>query len=149
MICVPSQVHPSNIHRFASNGIEAVSATMNVPNFVIQVAVVYRSPSVPLASLLTILSRLLMHVTLNTQPCVVLGDFNQDLLHKQRSALLSLMSSFGFIQLVQSPTTTQGTLIDHVYYRNSSNSPSPNIIVQVQDTYYSDHDTVFCHIPVS
>ena len=133
MICVPSQVHPSNIHRFASNGIEAVSATMNVPNFVIQVAAVYRSPSVPLASLLTILSRLIMHVTLNTQPCVVLGE---DLLHKQRSALLNLMSSFGFIQLVQSPTTTQGTLIDHVYYRNSSNSPSPNIIHTCQLSRY-------------
>ena len=53
------------------------------------------------------------------------------------------LSDSGFTLLVKSPTTPQGTLIDHVYYRN----PSANIIVQVQDTYYSDHDTVYCGVP--
>ena len=31
LICVPSQFTPSNIHRFAYNGIEAVSATVQIP----------------------------------------------------------------------------------------------------------------------
>ena len=42
--------------------------------------------------------------------------------------------------LVQSSTTDRGTLIDHVYY----NRPSDDAVVQVHDTYYSDHDTLLC-----
>ncbi len=75
-------------------------------------------------------------------PTVVLGDFNEDLLQKPDSRVLSLMSSNGYAQLVQSPTTDRGTLIDHVYY----NRPSGNTVVQVHDTYYSDHDFVYCSI---
>ena len=42
LICVPSQLNPTNVHRLATSGIE---------NW--QIAVVYRSPSVPQATLLT------------------------------------------------------------------------------------------------
>ena len=48
------------------------------------------------------------------------------------------MSSNGYEQLVHSPTTDRGTMIDHVYY----NRPPADTVVQVRDTYYSDHDTV-------
>ena len=41
-------------------------------------------------------------------------------------------------------TTANGTLIDHVY---CSNVPD-NTIVEVQDTYYSDHDTVYYSLPL-
>ena len=61
------------------------------------------------------------------------------------TAELRLMSDSVFTLLVKSPTTDQGSLIDHVYYRN----PSRNITVEVQDTYFSDHDTVYCSIPFS
>ena len=146
IICVPSEMCPSNTHRFATNGIEAVSATLELPNINnLQIAVVYRSSSVSQTALITVLSRLLTHVSLCNTACVILGDFNEDILHRQNCALLSLMSSFGFKQLVKLLTTAQGTLIDHVYYKNQSSS----IIVQVQDTYYSDHDTVYCSIPFS
>ena len=81
---------------------------------------IYRSPSVPQATLLTLLTRLLTHVTLCTAPCVILGDFNEDVLHCQNSAIMSLMSSFSFTQIVSYPTTPQATLIDHVYLRNTT-----------------------------
>ena len=42
------------------------------------------------------------------------------------------------------PTTSKGTLIDHVY----DNRPTNDIVVQVHDTCYSDHDTVYCSIPI-
>ena len=73
-----------------------------------------------------------------------MGDFNEDLLQKLDSRLLSSMTRHGYVQLVQSPTTANGTLIDHVY---CSNVPD-NTIVEVQDTYYSDHDTVYCSLPL-
>ena len=50
---------------------------------------------------------------------------------------LSFMPRFGFKQLVNSPTTPQGTLIDHVYYNDRQYS---NIVVHVLDT-------VYCSIP--
>jgi hypothetical protein len=148
LLCVPSQMNPSNVQRFATNGIEAVSATIQLPNAdSIQIAVVYRSPSVPRATMVTVLTRLLRHVTLCNTPCVILGDFNEDIVHHHNSAILPLMSSFSFQQLVQCPTTAQGTLIDHIYYLNTSGS-TLSAIVQVEDTYYSDHDTVYCSIPL-
>ena len=145
LICVPSQLNPTNVHRFATTGIEAVSATLLLPNGENwQIALVYKSPSVPQATLLSLLTRLLTHVTLCAAPCVILGDFNADILHCQNSAILSLMSSFGFTQIVCCPTTPQATLIDHVYMRNTAGR---RIFAIVQDTYYSDHDTVYCSIP--
>ena len=111
----------------------------------LQLALLYRSPSVSLATLTTVLHRLLRHLSLSNTPCVILGDFNEDVLHQQNSTLQSFMSDSGFTLLVKSPTTDQGSLIDHVYYRN----PSRNITAEVQDTYYSDHDTVYCSIQFS
>ena len=46
------------------------------------------------------------------------------------------MSSRGFSQLVQVPTTDSGSLLDHIYY----NSIAENTFVDIVDTYYSDHD---------
>ena len=106
---------------------------------------VYRSPSVPRATLTTLLTRLLTHVTLSTTPCVIVGDLNEDIQLCQRSAILDVMSSFSFTQIVQHPTTPQATQIDHVYYRNTTDN-SASVIVKVQDTYYSDHDTVYCSL---
>ena len=72
LMCVPSQLNPTNVHRLATSGIEAVSTTVQLPNGENwQIAVVYRSPSVPQATLLTLLTRLLTHVTLCTAPCVI------------------------------------------------------------------------------
>ena len=52
------------------------------------------------------------------------------------------MSNNGYKRIVNSPTTDIRTLIDLVY----NNRPSDCAIVQIYDTYYSDHDTVYCSI---
>ena len=83
LMYVPTEFQPSNIHTFADNGIEAVSACVKLPNAGnIQIAVIYRSPNVPLAILITILTRLLTHVSQCSMPSVILGDFNENLLHQ-------------------------------------------------------------------
>ena len=53
-----------------------------------------------------------------------------------------------FTQLVESPTTPQGTLIDHVYYKGYQQSSSP-LIVALQPDSDSDcevtlQNVVFC-----
>ena len=146
LMCVPSQMKPCNVQRFATTDIEAFSVTLQFPTaHSMQVALVYRSPSVPQTTFTTVLTTLLSRVCMCHTPCLILGDFNHDILSNQNSGIVSLMSSFSFTQLVKTPTTPQGTLIDHVYYRNPSGRPD-SVIVHVQDTYYSDHDTVYCKI---
>ena len=81
---------------------------------------------------------------MSNAPTLILGDFNDNLLDQPESPIVSLMSTHGYSQLVNSPTTAKGTLIDHIYY----NKPNGNITVEVHDTYYSDHDTVYCSIPM-
>ena len=144
MISVSKHMQPSNTITFTSNGIEAISTTLLLPNAnQMQLALLYRSPSVPFEALVGLLSRVLNHVTVSSIPCVILGDFNQNILGNSNYAIVELMGNYGYTQLVQCPTTSNGTLIDHVYCNNHSSS----IIMQVQDTYYSDHDTVYCSIP--
>ena len=77
---------------------------------------------------------------------IIMGDFNEDLLSKPDSKLVELMAQYGFSQLVHTPTTDKGTLIDHVY----CNSPAPECAdICVTDVYYSDHDTILFSIPLS
>jgi endonuclease/exonuclease/phosphatase (EEP) superfamily protein YafD len=106
--------------------------------------ILYRSPSVQFQILASLLSTLLNHTFIFSLPCIIVGDFNEDILHQTDSRIVSFMSTHRYTQLVNTPTTARGTLIDHVYCNGSPSS----LIVQVQDTYYSDHDTVYCSIPV-
>ena len=107
-----SQMYPSNIRRFATTAIEAVSATVVLPNAKhIQITVVYRSPCTPETTFVTVLSHyLLRHLSLSNTACMILGYFNEDLLQQESSTLLRFMSDYGFTQLVKSPTTAQGTM---------------------------------------
>ena len=114
LIYIPRKYRPSNIHKYA------VSATFNITNHcIVQIALVYRSPSTTNTTVSSLLHRLLTHFSVTNIPSIILGDFNENILQQQNSALLRLMNDFGFTQLLHSPTTDQGTLIDHIYYRQS------------------------------
>ena len=147
MIAAREAIQVSHVTTFPLSYIliEATTATLSLPNNKqLQVTVVYRSPSVPTSTLLTVMSNILSQSTTSSMPSIILGDFNEDLLVNSDSQLLSLMSSHGFSQLVHSPTTDNATLLDHVYY----NRPSESCRVQVIDTYYSDHDIVHCSFTI-
>ena len=61
------------------------------------------------------MSSILSHISDSDIPSIVVGDFHEDILNVPDSRILSLMSHYGFSQLVQAPTTDRGTLIDHVH----------------------------------
>ena len=65
LICVPSYTNPTSVHRFTATGIEAVSATIDLGADSLQIAVVYRSPSVAQTTQITLLTRLLTHLTIS------------------------------------------------------------------------------------
>ena len=145
LISVPSIMQPSHTSTFTSHGIEGLSTRLCVHNTeYIQVALLYRPPSVTTATFVNILTTLVGHMSLSNLPTIILGDINENIYDNTHSHILDTMTSSGYTQLVQSPTTDRGTLIDHMYY----NRPVNDVVVQVHDTYYSDHDTVYCSIVV-
>ena len=84
MISVPDGMQPTSMCRYASNGIETVSTTLLLLNNTpIQIALLYRSPIAPLHALTSLLSTMLTHASVSSLPCVVLGDFNDDILHQR------------------------------------------------------------------
>ena len=142
VICVPHYMQPSGTCTFISNSIEVACTTLTLDSASqIQIFVLYRSPNVPLQALLTTMSRVLIHASNTDMPTVILGDFNKDIVSQPNSSIVNLMSNRGYTQLVMSPTTAKGTLRDQ-------NRPTNDIVVQVHYTYYSDHDAVYCSIPI-
>ena len=79
-----------NKRRFSTNAIEAVSATVVLLNAkYMQIAVVYRSSCAPKTAFVTVLSHyLLRHLSLGNTVCMILGDFNEDLLQQESSTHL-------------------------------------------------------------
>ena len=124
MITVPQHMQPSQTQIFATNGIEAICSTFLLANATdLQVVVLYRSPSLSLEVFINFFTHMLTHLSLS-QPCFILGDFNHDIYHQPDSRIIRLTSTYGFTQLVHSPTTDQGTLIDHIYYNRVCNNLS-------------------------
>ena len=96
MISVSEDMQPTGTHRYTFNGIEAVSTTLLLAdNTHIQLALLYRSPSSPFQALISLLSRVLHNISLSNFPCVILGDFNEDVLHQTNSRIVTFMSSRG------------------------------------------------------
>lgn len=132
MICVPRCIQPSHKCTFTASNIEVACSRLTLPNGnKMQICVLYRSPNAPLQALLTTLSQVLLFASNAALPTVILGDFNVDILSQPNSNVVKLMLDHGYTQLVTHPTTSNCTLLDHVYY----NQPSSDIIVQVCDKY--------------
>lgn len=68
-------------------------------------------------------------------PCLIMGDFNQNISNGNSSIKL-LMEKNGFNQLVTEVTTDSGTLIDHVYVKDI------NVKIAMIPTYYSYHEAL-------
>ena len=114
-------------------------------NLRICVIAVYRRPQLLLSTFLALFEDYLSNIQHHTLPTVILGDFNENLLpYTSSSRLLQFMSSKGFSQLVKVATTDSGSMLDHIYY----NQPCAGV-VEVIDTYYSDHDACFLSLPLA
>ena len=146
MMSVHENMIPVLMYKFASNRIEGIVVGLSLPDAShLQISLIYRSPTSTLQQLVVILIELLNRLASTNSATIVLGDFNEDVLGKPNSTLTSIMSNHGFTQLVHTPTTDRGTVIDHVYY----NRVCENLMLQVCDTYYSDHDYIYCSIPLN
>ena len=90
MISVPPNMQPANTSTLTANGIESVITTLLLANAChLQVALVYRSPSVSSEAFLSTLVTLLNHIAMSDIPTVVLGDCIEDVLQSSHSRVLS------------------------------------------------------------
>jgi hypothetical protein len=99
----------------------------------ISVVVIYRSPRYSITLFIQHLRKLLQEMNSNSK-AVFLGDFNEDL--QKGTTIQSCFESYGYKQIVSSPTTEGFTLLDHVYVKNIT--CTANII----PTYFSYHEAV-------
>ena len=113
-----------------------------VPDKTLVVITIYRrSNCVTIQQLLAMLEELLSDSTLQETNIVIMGDFNEDLVDNY-SKISNFLQQYGFHQLIKKPTTDQASLLDHMYY----NDTSTTTVAEVCDTYYSDHDCTFLAI---
>ena len=111
------------------------------------ISIVYRHPKEQIQPFTDIFSSILNRITLNKQPCLILGDFNIDLLNSSclSEAYLNMIDSFGITSLINVPTrctSTSSTAIDHCYTNLTSTPISPFRLLHS----LSDHYPIGCCI---
>ena len=143
MIVCPSALHPVriNVQRPPQLEVISITASSTHSNCRMRILTVYRRPQQPLATFLSLFGNYLTSLP-QIVPTIIFGDFNEGLLTSSR--VLQFMSSIGFSQLVQVPITDSGSLLDHIYY----NGIIEDTVVDVIDTYYSDHDATYLSLPI-
>ena len=148
LISAPKCYHPLQTQTTNSSSIEYVSVQLTLPSgYTLIIVVVYRPPSLSLDTFLKDILQILqsMHTSASNLPSIILGDFNEDIGSPRYCHIEHLFATFGFNQIVQKPTTDSGTCIDHAYV----NIHDKDIIVDIHDTYYSDHDMVLVSLQLS
>ena len=122
------------------------SLWMNVEhgNTHIIVGTVYRKPGGKIDDFCNSLNDVLHQMSLDRNECIILGDFNINLLSEddKTSEYISMMECYGLQQLVKTPTRItrhSSSLIDHIYSNISSCQISAGTILADM----SDHLPVF------
>ena len=131
----------SSRHIVNNSNIEAIAVEVYCPNKVVVICI-YISPSLSKYFSSDGIKKFINDVTLKTDKVIVVGDFNENLFEVQdRKVISECFLNIGFIQHVTKPTTDYGSALDHVYSHGIT-----DIVIDIQDTYYSDHDRVFCFL---
>lgn len=95
----------------------------------------YRPSSYAVECFLKTMNKMLEIVQSLDLPCLIMGDFNQNI-NKGIFSIKQLMERNGYTQLVTEVTTDGGTMIDHVYVKDI------NARISMIPTYYSYHEAL-------
>ncbi len=117
LISIKESFNPQDTVPFNAHGIEGIMTKLVLPNGTpLQLVLLYRSPSTPIDTFINVLNTIASQIQLQSIPTVIMGDMNDSLMDTGISRITTVLSVSGFTQLVTTPTTDKGTLIDHVYY---------------------------------
>ena len=134
MIFVNRQI-PSSRLNIQIPGLEFLATSLSPnPNMKIVLITLYRrSSTVSTQEFMSMVEQLLSSTALLHAEILVVSHFNDNLMGNT-TKISSWLEKNGFNQLIDQPTTDQGSLLDHVYFNGVS-----LIQTEVCDTYYSDH----------
>lgn len=124
------------LHAMPPNGIEIIQAKL--PSC--HVISIYKRPSVHIGVLINYLREMMGTESLtDSPPMVLIGDFNIDLMatcrHSAVSSFVSFMEAQGLNQLIDNPTTINGSLIDHIW-TNIDHSEARQFVAPHSDHSY-------------
>ena len=99
--------------------------------------VLYRPPSYKIGLFKTNLTAVVNHFNQLSGAKIIMGDFNDNAAVSK--SMENLMTQHGYSQVVNSPTTETGTLIDHIYIKDIDPT---SVDIKVMPTYYSYHECI-------
>ena len=140
MVCVSSTLHSEELQVIGIKNIEFCAISVKIGSRNMTVCAVYISPKLDMTTIVKKI-KLLINSFKRVGPIILSGDFNTDLSKNTQTRLATCLELLGFHQCVKDPTTDYGSLLDHVYYNGNEMH-----VVDITDTYYSDHDLVLCTI---
>ena len=120
---------------------ELIIIKINVNNRELFIISVYKSQTHPTNTWTTKMKHLLDLYT-NQRLCII-GDMSEDLFSQHSKPITTMFTAQNMKQHVYTATCDSGTLIDHVYTNNITES---HVLTETNDCYYSDHDIVTCII---
>ena len=133
--CVHQSLEFNLIHLPTTTACDVLAIKVYNPDMT--VCVVYRKPSSRLTDFNKDLSAVINQ--LPDEHVVIGGDFNRNTVDEPEKIVFKPLQLKRFIQIIDKPTTTSGSLIDHIYIKNNPNSWRSGVI----PTYYSYHEAVY------
>lgn len=131
--------------------LESLFVRANFVNETVTVGVLYRRPNGSILLFLEVLENILENLDTKNRPCIIMGDFNINLLHEDNrnvKAFVELFSSYGYSPCINKPTRIgkhSATLLDHIWTNDTHIISKAGIIL----TDVSDHLAPYVNCRVS
>ena len=105
-----------NVEHFNSVALEFTAVTLVHGNTPLQIVFIYRAGFCSLGVFKTLIKKELCPHLENTVPCVIMGDFNYDVMSGNHSSFQTFMkSAFNCLQVSMEPTTDYGSCLDLIF----------------------------------
>ena len=122
---IHSSLNYTRIHDLSLVNAESLWLKVHIDNKTIILGVIYRKPGTNFWDFSNEFDNLLQTINLDRNQCIIMGDFNINLISREDHGndLLRLTETYGLLQLIMTPTritNTSSTLIDHIYTNISS-----------------------------
>ena len=103
----------------------------------LSVCVIYKKPAIALSILNQDIETVLPYLPYDST--IIGGDFNINVIDQPYRVRIQALEKHGFSQVITTPTTTGGTLLDHIYLRRLPVDNESGVL----QTYYSYHDAIY------
>ena len=137
LLAAQKDLNPVYLAGSISKHLEYVAVQLKHNNNKLLIISLYRPPSGRVNRFLQEIDQVLNDTNAQNSDCIIVGDFNEDLLSTS-CPILTYFQSKKFHQKTDAPTRDSGSLLDHTYISENLNVN----FLSVRDTYYSDHDFV-------